>query len=182
MAYALEKAGAITRNLVHKKPYRGFNFWYLLSFGFERPYFLNFKQVQALGGKTKKGAKSFMIVFWKMVEYEKDDEAKEIPMLRYYRVFHVDDVEGINPDKIPENTAQDHEFDPIASCEQLIEFWSDSPVIKLDQKNACYILSFDEIHMPGARTFYQDEEYYFTIFHEWCNRSSQASKSSQKVL
>ena len=88
-------ASAIPHNLVSKKPYRGFNFWYLLSFGFERPYFLSFKQVQDLGGKIKKGSSSFMVVFWKMVEYEKDDETKEIPMLRYYRIFHVDDVEGI---------------------------------------------------------------------------------------
>ena len=162
-------ASAIPRNLVSKKPYRGFNFWYLLSFGFERPYFLSFKQVQDLGGKIKKGSSSFMIVFWKMVEYEKDDETKEIPMLRYYRVFHIDDVEGIDPDKIPENSAHDHDFDPIASCEQLIQFWSDSPVIKLDQKKACYIPSLDEVHMPGARTFFQDEEFYSTIFHELCH-------------
>ncbi|WP_320113202.1 ArdC family protein [Draconibacterium orientale] len=39
-------ASAIPRNLVSKQPYRGFNFWYLLNFGFERPYFLTFKQVQ----------------------------------------------------------------------------------------------------------------------------------------
>ncbi len=110
-----------------------------------------------------------MIVFWKMVEYEKDDETKEIPMLRYYRVFHIDDVEGIDPDKIPENTAHDHDFDPIASCEQLIQFWFDSPVIKLNQKKACYIPSSDEVHMPGARTFFQDEEFYSTIFHELCH-------------
>jgi antirestriction protein ArdC len=90
-------------------------------------------------------------------------------MLRYYRVFHIDDVEGIDPDKIPENKAHDHDFDPIASCEQLIQFWSDSPVIKLDQKKACYIPSLDEVHMPGARTFFQDEEFYSTIFHELCH-------------
>jgi len=32
-------SGAMPQNLISKKPYRGFNFWYLLSFGFERPYF-----------------------------------------------------------------------------------------------------------------------------------------------
>jgi antirestriction protein ArdC len=87
-------------------------------------------------------------------------------MLRYYRVFHIDDVEGINPDKIPENNSHDHEFDPIATCEQLIEFWCDSPVIKLDKKRACHIPSLDEVNMPSPRTFFQDEEYYSTLFHE----------------
>ncbi len=59
----------ISRNMVSKKPYRGFNFWYLLSFGFERPYFLAFKQVQDLGGRIKKGSSSFMIVFWKTIRW-----------------------------------------------------------------------------------------------------------------
>jgi len=94
-----------------------------------------------------------------MVEYDKDDETKEIPMLRYYRVFHNDDVEGIDPDKIPENKAYDHDFDPIASCEQLIEFWFDSPVIKRGMNKACYIPSPDEIHMPEPRTFFKDEKW-----------------------
>jgi antirestriction protein ArdC len=159
-------SNAIPRNLISKKPYRGFNFWYLLSFGFEHPYFLTFNQIRNMGASVKKGSKSFMVVFWKMVEYDKDGETEEIPMLRYYRVFHVDDVEGINPAKIPENKSYDHEFDPIASCEQLIEFWYDSPIVKLNMKKACYIPSLDEVHMPGPRTFFRDEEYYSTIFHE----------------
>ena len=159
-------ASAIPRNLVSKKPYRGFNFWYLLSFGFERPYFPTFRQVQSLGGKIKRGSKSFMVVFWKIVEYEEDDETKEVPMLRYYRVFHVDDVEGIDPEKIPADETHDHEFDPIASCEQLIQFWKDSPVIKLGKNRACYIPALDEVHMPNPRSFFKDEEFYSTIFHE----------------
>jgi antirestriction protein ArdC len=162
-------SGSIPRNLISKKSYRGFNFWYLLSFGFERPYFLTFNQIKQLGASVKKGSKSFMVLFWKMVEYEKDGETEEIPMLRYYRVFHIDDVEGINPDKIPENKSHDHEFDPIASCEQIIEFWCDSPVIRLNKKKACYIPSLDEVHMPNPRTFFKDEEYYSTIFHELCH-------------
>ena len=34
-------------------------------------------------------------------------------------------ITGIDSDKIPENKAYDHDFDPIASCEQLIESWFD---------------------------------------------------------
>lgn len=170
---------SIPRNLVSKKPYRGFNFWYLLSFGFERPYFLTFKQVQDLGAKIKKGSKSFMVVLWKMVEYEKDGETEEIPMLRYYRVFRIDDVEGIDPVKILENKSHDHEFDPIASCEQLIEFWYDSPVIRFNKKKACYIPSLDEVYMPNARTFFKDEEYYSTVFHELVHSTGHRKRLSR---
>ncbi|WP_353890332.1 ArdC family protein [Carboxylicivirga marina] len=35
----------------------------MLSFGFERPYFLTFNQVKQLGASIKKGSKSFMVIF-----------------------------------------------------------------------------------------------------------------------
>jgi antirestriction protein ArdC len=161
-----KSAHGFPRNLISKKPYRGFNFWYLLSFGFERPYFLTFNQAKSLGASVKKGSKSYMVIFWKMFEIEKDGEKEEIPMLRYYRVFHIDDIEGINPDKIPEMKNQDHDFDPIASCEQIIEFWSDSPEIRLNRNKACYVPSLDEVFMPNPKSFSTSEAYYSTIFHE----------------
>ena len=71
-------SGGMPRNLVSKKAYRGFNFWYLLSFGFENPYFLTFNQVKDLGGSIKKGAKSFQVVFWKMFEIEQKDGSKDV--------------------------------------------------------------------------------------------------------
>jgi antirestriction protein ArdC len=70
-------SSSIPRNLVSKKPYRGFNFWYLLSFGFERPYFLTFNQAKNLGASVKKGSKSHMVIFWKMFEVEKMAKRKK---------------------------------------------------------------------------------------------------------
>ncbi len=163
-------SGGMPRNLVSKKAYCGFNFWYLLSFGFENPYFLTFNQVKDLGGSIKKGAKSFQVVFWKMFEIEQKDGSKDnVPMLRYYRVFHIDDVDGINPAKIPATENHDHEFDSIAACEELVELWEDSPVIELGKDKACYIPSLDIVQMPNPRTFYKDEQYYSVLFHELCH-------------
>ncbi|MBR8536651.1 DUF1738 domain-containing protein [Carboxylicivirga sediminis] len=159
-------SNSIPRNLISKKPYRGFNFWYLLSFNFERPYFLTFNQVKQLGASIKKGSKSFMVIFWKLLEVTKDGEMEEIPMLRYYRVFHVDDVEGIAGDKRPEDTAHVHNFNCIDSCEQIIKNWEDKPLIRHGVNQACYIPSIDEIHMPDVKCFFKDEEYYSTLFHE----------------
>ena len=159
-------ANSIPRNLVSKKAYRGFNFWYLLSFGFERPYFLTFNQVKDLGGKIKKGSQSYLVVFWKLIDCEKDGEVEEIPFLRYYRVFHIDDVEGIDVNKIPENKSHDHDFSPIERCEKLVDSWMDCPVIKTGKNKACYIPALDMIHMPSPRAFFKDEEFYSTLFHE----------------
>ena len=158
-------AGGFPRNLVSKKTYRGFNFWYLLSFGFERPYFLTFNQVQDMGATIRKGCKSFQVVFWKMVE-SREDPTKKVPYLRYYRVFHVDDIEGIDPKKLPETGNHDHDFDPIGTCDRLVEEWTDSPVIEQGKPYACYIPSLDKVEIPSPRTFFKDEEYYSALFHE----------------
>ena len=74
-------------NYVTCKPYRGINLL-LLQRGGE---YATFKQIKDAGGYVKKGEKSSMIVFWKMLERENADGEKEtIPLLRYYNVFHID--------------------------------------------------------------------------------------------
>lgn len=169
--------GGIPRNLVSKKAYRGFNHFYLRSFGFENPFFLSFKQAQELGGHVKKGAKSIEVIFWKIKDHIKDDHSIEkIPMLRYYRVFHVSDIEGINPAKIPTSEAHDHDFTPLQLCENLLENWQDKPAIISGKQQACYIPSQDVIQMPDPRTFFQDMEYYSVLFHELTHSTGHAKR------
>ena len=59
--------------------------------------YLTFKQVQSAGGRVRKGEKSHMVVFWKFLTVEDEDtkEEKQVPLLRYYNVFHIDQCEGI---------------------------------------------------------------------------------------
>lgn len=158
-------AGAMPRNMVSKKAYRGFNFWYLLSFGFERPFFLTFNQVNDLGATIRKGSKAFQVVFWKMVE-SREDPTKKVPYLRYYRVFHVDDVEGIDQKKLPSYDNHDQDFDPIGTCDRLVEEWTDSPTIQQNAEFACYVPSLDTVKIPNPRRFFKGEEYYSALFHE----------------
>ena len=160
-------AGGMPQNLISKKNYRGFNFIYLLSFGYEQPYFLSFKQAEELGGHVKKGAKSIQVIFWKMFDRTKQDQSVEkVPMLRYYRVFHISDVEGIDLSKLPQLQSHDHDFTPIEACEKIMENWKDKPVIETGKHQACYIPSRDVIQMPDPRTFFEDAEYHSVLFHE----------------
>lgn len=67
--------------------------------------YLTFNQVNARGGRVRKGAKSQMIVFWKQVKVTEQNENGEpveqlIPMLRTYNVFHVDQCDGL-PERKP---------------------------------------------------------------------------------
>lgn len=159
-------SSGLARNLISKRAYTGFNFIYLNSFGFERPWFLTFNQAKELGGNIRKGAKSYQVIFWKMLDVTKDGETDQIPMLRYYRVFNVDDISGISEDKVPESNAHDHEFDSIGACDELVERWTDCPDIDYNSFRACYIPALDKVEVPNPRTFFVDEHYYATLFHE----------------
>ena len=147
---------------------------------FGSPFFLTFNQVKELGGHILKGEKGFPVVFWKILDKEeKNGSIDHIPFLRYYTVFNLKQTEGIDESKIPPTEAHDHEFDPIAQAEQLIEFWYDSPEIRLNQTHAFYSPSGDYIGMPNPRTFFRDEQYYNVLYHEACHSTGHINRTGR---
>ena len=65
--------------------------------GYTSPYFLSMKQVNQLGGKVRKGEKSCPVVFWRFVEAKEDaPDERGYAMLRYYRVFNVEQCDGLS--------------------------------------------------------------------------------------
>lgn len=106
-------------------------------------------------------------MFWKLLDTEeKDGSTDQVPFLRYYTVFNLKQTEGIDESKIPSTEAFDHDFDPVSQAEQLVEGWSDCPEIRLNQSHAFYSPSGDYIGMPNPRTFFRDEQFYSTLYHE----------------
>lgn len=159
----------LPQNMVHRKVYRGFNFWLLLTVAdkFGCPYFLTFNQVKERGGHVLKGEKGLPVVFWKILEKEeKDGRIEQVPFLRYYTVFNLKQTEGVDEGTIPSSEAHDHEFDPIVQAEQIIGCWKDSPQIRFDASHAFYSPAGDYIGMPNPRTFFKDEQFYSTLYHE----------------
>lgn len=160
-------------NIVSKKAYSITN-QILLD---HRGAYATFKQWQDLGGKIKKGAKSEIVIFWKMQEIEEKDEdngeirKKKVPLLRYYRVFHISDVEGV------EQPEKEEKFDtePIQAAEDLLDSYIRREKITLnilkDGSSAFYRPSDDSISIPEISQFKMAEEYYSAIFHE-CSHST----------
>ncbi|MDI3519245.1 MAG: hypothetical protein PWQ34_1392 [Caldanaerobacter sp.] len=153
-------------NYITRKPYTGINV--LLLKGGE---YLTFKQIQQLGGKIKKGAKSEIVVFFKpytKIVEEVDSETgevvekeKELLVLRYYHVFHINDTEGI-PSKLKKV-----EHNPLQEAEKIIAGYKDAPKITHDNPNeAYYNAAKDLINIPDKGFFYDIHEYYSTLFHE----------------
>ena len=83
--------------------------------------YLTFKQCQEAGGKVKKGEKASMVVFWKWIEQEDEEthEKKEVPFLRYYNVFHIDQCEGVSAKYTTEAAFPDG-ADTLAAAQDII--------------------------------------------------------------
>lgn len=167
------------------KPYSLLN---QILLGFRSGEYLTFNQVKAEGGSVKKGAKSEIIVFWqggqmiKATAKPKEDEAKDetseekevwvewrAPILKYYRVFHIDDCEGIKPKFAEEAKDETFDFNPIERAEEAAQEYCNRSGVKLViQKNnsACYRPSCDTVIMPLREQFESEPEFYSTLFHE----------------
>lgn len=150
--------------------YRGVNVFLLGMTEYRSPYWLTFKQAKEAGGSVKKGEQSTLIVFWKRLKVrDKDtDELKVIPMLRYYRVFNLEQTENVKlPKRVVEHLAQDsHEHVANVSAEQIIAGYANGPRIVEKGSRAYYTPASDMIAVPPKSAFAELSEFYSTLFHE----------------
>lgn len=169
--------GYAARNWVTQKEYQGLNQLLL-----EPGEYATWNQIKKAGGKVKKGATSSLITFWKIQAFEEENEDGEIekrtvPFLRYYRVFNIADVEGLEPKwKEP-----DHHHDPVEAAERIIKNYEDQPLI-IHQKNnrAFYTPATDTVTIPQTNQFEKIEEYYSTLFHELVHSTGHISRLNRK--
>lgn len=153
-------------NRISKKPYSLLNQMLLNHEG----EYATFKQWADIGGHIRKGAKSEIVVFWKIqpVEETLEDgtkEVKQIPILRYFNVFHISDVEGVEPLQADELK----DIEPIEHAESILHDYWNREGIEIEHTasdDAYYSPSRDLIHLPLFEQFKDANEYYSTAFHE----------------
>ena len=132
--------------------------------------YATFKQWTESGGHIRKGARSEIVTFWKMqlVEEEEEDGTKvkkQIPLLRYYNVFHISQVDGVEPKEKME--LQEHE--PIEEAERIKQEYIEREHLQIYEKitdKALYTPTFDYIEVPCKEQYEHIEEFYSTLFHE----------------
>lgn len=167
-------------NRVSKKPYSILN-QMLLKYGGE---YASFKQWKDLGGHIRKGEHSEIIVFWKMYPIkEKQDDGTEIiktiPLLKYINVFHISQVDGVEPLK----QKVTHDIEPIDKAEKILnDYWNRENItiehVKGDK--AFYSPMFDKIQLPLFEQFKSSEEYYSTAFHESVHSTMKESRCNRQ--
>lgn len=160
------RSGAYNR--VSKRPYSLLNQMLLKHTG----EYATYKQWQDLGGQVKKGEKSEIVVFWKIFEAEEtnkdtgEKETKKIPLLRYYNVFHISQVEGVEP-LAPEQL--NDEVEPIEEADKIITDYITREHIEFTEcrsNEAYYSPSQDAVVVPMKEQYKVINEYYSTTFHE----------------
>lgn len=152
-------------NRISNKPYSLLNQMLLSKTG----EYASFKQWTELGGHIKKGEKAEIVTFWKIQPIEEENEdgekvIKQIPLLRYYNVFHISQVEGVEPKSIDLN-----ELQPIEEAERIKTEYMQREHIKILEKvtdKAFYSPSLDYIQVPCKEQYQNIEEFYSTLFHE----------------
>jgi len=140
--------------------------------------YATFKQIQQAGGYVRKGEKSSMVVFWKWLEQEDEEtgEKKEIPFLRYYNVFHIDQCEGLKArhvEPLPQIVNPDQQ------AEDIIRNYLSASGVKLahqEGNRAFYRPSTDSITLPLQAQFKATSEYYSTAFHEMVHSTGHKSR------
>ena len=158
------------------------------------PYFMTFKQAKAKGGKIRKGAKSEMVYFFKPLFKDKDEnyisseqaqtlkgmnqEVQVIPMLKYYNVFNIADVEGIEID-IPEIELKEHER--IAKCDKVLNGMKNGPDFVFEDANRAYYNPLsDKLNLPAMGQFETAEDYYLVCFHELTHSTGHSSRLNRE--
>lgn len=142
--------------------------------------YATFSQIQKEGSKIRKGAKAQMVVFWKWIEKEDEEnpgEMKKIPFLKYFNVFHIDDCEGFKPKH--DTTAAAQSLQPDEAAGAIITDYLNRSGVKLihqEGDRAYYRPSADTVTLPLLAQFKELAEYYSTAFHELTHSTGHSSR------
>jgi len=160
-------------NYISENNYRGINLLLLDRAG----EYLTWNQIQKKGGKVKKGSKSRKVIFYKILEKKQENgETKEIPMVRYYRVFHISDVEGIESEILNKNEEKQ-------DAEEIIKNYKGCPeIIREDREQPSYNFETDTIKMPHREQFKSPQAYYLALFHEMIHSTGAKHREDRGLL
>lgn len=168
-------AGRITKPLRHNGvPYRGMNILLLwgeaVLKGYAAPIWMTFRQALELDAHVRKGEHGSLVVYANTITKTEHDDAtgedveREIPFLRGYTVFNVEQIDGLpqhyyakieNPLPLTER---------IDNADRFITATGAS--IRRGGNSAYYAPGPDTIQLPPFEAFVDKESYYATALHE----------------
>ncbi len=182
------------RNALSARPYNGINVLLLnmvaLEKGYTDPRWVTFTDVKKRGGHINKGERHTKIVFWKFLERrdrQEDDDThrdehtgkKVIPLLRYYRVFNVQQCKGLKLKELQKPEPETAAGGENIRAEKILSL----PDIRTGGNRAVYHPGQDIIQLPPKTSFKNLQHYYATGFHEtvhWSGHGTRLTRSFGK--
>lgn len=153
----------------------------LESAGFEKGY--GDKYSIRIGG-VKKGSKALSVHFYKMMNYTKNEESddeqttsfKTIPLLRVYKVFNIEDTEGIDYELVDTPINDNARYE---NTENFIQ--SIGADIRYGGASAFYCREpRDYVQVPKLEFFKDSDNYYATLLHELTHWTGASSRCDRK--
>jgi antirestriction protein ArdC len=180
----------LPRNVESTKEYRGINTLILwcqsIRRGYLAPEWGTYRQWSERHAQVRKGEKSTLVVFWKVLDRDKKLEAdeaadietetaigKQILFARGYRVFNAEQVNGYHRESRPERPR----LERIAIADQ---FFDSLGGTVRQSDHAAYQPRTDEVLMPPIEAFIAAEPYYSCLAHEythWTGASHRLNRS-----
>ncbi len=159
------------KNFSTGKPYQGINTLILNLEPRKCNLWGTVKQINDAGGRIKQGVgfKHKKIFFWTTKNTEKVDSLGEVtegsfPVLKSYIVYNLEDTIGL--EHLLEPAINKKSIPPNERAESIILNLPEKIKIFHGKTSACFLPSYDEIHMPDRNNFISTSSYYSTLFHE----------------
>jgi antirestriction protein ArdC len=177
-------AGCISRPLRHNlQPYSGINILLLwaeaCAKGYSAPVWMTFRQALELGGHVRRGEQGAMVVFANRIRRtvagdDGQDVEREIPFLKAYTVFNVDQVDGL-PERFHATAAP--QLEPAQRIDRAEAFFAALGAdIRHGGNQAYYMTGEDRVQIPPFESFADPERYYATLAHECTHWTRHASR------
>lgn len=177
---------------VSRKPYSLLNQWLLGEPG----EYLTFKQMAERGGRLKPDEKSKIVVYYQMLVKEDKEHLDEngkpkvvrIPFLRYYNVWHLNQIEGIESKLVTgeDPVKPESVLTPNERAEEIINGYlmqASHPKLIVKRSNkAFYRPSTDEVIVPLMEQYNCLAEYYSTTFHELVHSTGHRDRCNRKGI
>ena len=136
---------------------------------FAAPIWMTFKQALELNAHVRKSEKGSLVVYANSITRTEHDDSgedieREIPFLKGYTVFNVEQIDGL-----PEiyYAKAESQLTPVERIERAEEFFKHIPVtLKHGGNRAYYAQELDYVQMPIIEAFRDAQSYCATFGHE----------------
>ncbi|MEQ9881255.1 zincin-like metallopeptidase domain-containing protein [Pectobacterium brasiliense] len=146
--------------------------------GFGDSRWMTYKQAQAVGGQVRKGEHGTTAIFYTTLEKENEDgEIDQIPMLKTFNVFNVEQIDGLP--LTTKTVSPEATFDSLPEAENLFQK-SGANIIEKGQ-NAFFRPSTDEVWLPERHLFSDAANFYATGLHELVHWSGGKKRLSREM-